>query len=87
MKSYNTIEKCMEERSLGDFIFRQTQLIKCYSYGGLQEMRKFQQKHKCNLYEYVDYDLPIRLFFYIYLNNTKSSFNDIFGHIIKVYLL
>jgi len=84
MKSYNTLEECITYKSLNDFIFRQNHLQKSYSYGSLEILKKFQKKHKCNLYEYVDYNLPIRLFFYIYLHNSKNSFDDIFSNIIKL---
>ena len=84
MKSYNTLEECILSKSSDDFIFKQNHLQKSYSYGSLEMMKKFQKKHKCNLYEYVDYALPIRLFFYIYLHNSKNNFEDIFSHIIKV---
>ena len=73
-KSYNTLEECIKSKSYDDFIFKQNHLQKSYSYGLLEIMKKFQKKHKCNLYEYVDYNLPIRLFFYIHLHNTKNSF-------------
>jgi len=78
MKSYNNLEDILKNKSKDDFIFKQNHLQKIYSYGSLIEIRKFQQKHKCNLYEYVDYSLPIRLFFYINLHNDKNSFNSIF---------
>jgi len=84
MKSYNTFSECVLFKSCNDFIFKQNHLQKSYSYGTLIEIRKFQQKHKCNLYEYVDYTSPIRLFFYINLHNNKNSFNNIFSHITKV---
>lgn len=84
MKSYNTLEECIHNKSSIDFIFKQNHLQKIYSYGSLEIMKKFQKKHKCNLYEYVDYTLPIRLFFYIQLHNSKNNFEDIFSHIIKV---
>ena len=71
MKSYNNIEDSLKNKSGDDFIFKQTQLNKMYSYGTLSEIRRFQQKHKCNLYEYVDYNAPIRLFFYIKIVLTK----------------
>ena len=83
MKSYNTLEECINNKSCNDFIFKQNHLQKSYSYGLLESIRKFQQKNKCNLYEYVDYTLPIRLFFYINLNNNKNNFDDIFCYIIK----
>ena len=84
MKSYNTFSECILSKSYNDFIFKQNHYKKSYSYGSLESIKKFQQKHKCNVYEYVDYTLPIRLFFYIYLHNNKNSFNDIFLHIVKV---
>ena len=84
MKSYNNIEDSLRNKTPNDFIFKQTQLNKMYSYGTLTEIRRFQQKHKCNLYEYVDYTLPVRLFFYINLHNDKNSFGNIFSHITKV---
>jgi len=84
MKSYSTLEECITSKSFDDFIFKQNHLQKSYSYGSLEIMKKFQKKHKCNLYEYVDYNLPIRLFFYINLHNDKNSFNSIFSNITKV---
>ena len=84
MKSYNNLEDVLKNKLDDTFIFRQTHLNKMYSYGTLIEIRKFQQKHKCNLYEYVNYSLPLRLFFYINLHNDKNSFNSIFSHITKI---
>ena len=84
MKSYNNLEDVLKNKLDETFIFRQTHLNKIYSYGTLVEIRKFQQKHKCNLYEYVDYSSQIRLFFYINLHNDKNSFNSIFSNITKV---
>jgi len=84
MKSYNTFSECVLSKSYNDFIFKQNHLQKSYSYGSLEMMEKFQKKHKCNLYEYVDYTSNIRLFFYIYLHNNKNNFEDIFSNIVKV---
>ena len=56
MKSYNTLEECIKSKSYDDFIFKQNHLQKTYSYGSLEILKKFQKKHKCNLYEYVDYN-------------------------------
>ena len=48
MKSYNNLEDVLKNKLDDTFIFRQTHLNKMYSYGTLIEIRKFQQKHKCN---------------------------------------
>ena len=54
MKSFNTLELCIENNKNNNFIFKQTALNKMYSYSDLDTIKKFQKKHKCNLYEYVN---------------------------------
>lgn len=83
MKSFNTLELCIENNKNNDFIFKQTALNKMYSYSDLDTIKKFQKKHKCNLYEYVNYNKPIRLFFYIKLTNNINIFLDILNTILK----
>ena len=84
MKSYDTLELCIENKTENDFIFKQTVRNKMFSIGTIENISKFQKKHKCNLYEYVDYSQCIRLFFYIELINNKSIFTDIFENVIHI---
>ena len=73
MKSYYTLEDCILNKKSDDFIFKQDKLkTREYSSGNLEEIKKFQQKHGCDLFEYIDYNKNIRLFFYIYLQNVKK---------------
>ena len=85
MKSYNTLEECtnkINESNKNNCIIYQTILNKNYSIGTIEEIRQFQQKKKCNIYEYVDFDSKIKLFFYIILNNNKENIDNILNNII-----
>ena len=82
MKSYNCLEDSLNNQKCNTFIFKQFVLNKQYSLSTLKDIKKFQSKHKCNIYEYVDYNKHIRLFFYIELNNTKQDFDSILNYII-----
>ena len=82
MKSYNCLQDSLNNQKSDTFIFKQSILNKSYSLSTLKDIKKFQSKHKCNLYEYVDYNKNIRLFFYIELNNTKQDFDAILTYII-----
>tara|TARA_B100001173_G_scaffold291463_1_gene282882 strand:- start:3090 stop:4874 length:1785 start_codon:yes stop_codon:yes gene_type:complete len=84
MKSYETLELCLENKLENDFIFKQNVRNKIFSLGKIENIIKFQKKHKCNLYEYVDYSQSVRLFFYVELINNKSVFTDIFNNIIDI---
>lgn len=84
MKSYDTLELCLKNRKIDDFIFKQTIRNKEFSIGTLESLSKFQKKHKCNLYEYVEYTKCVRLFFYIDLVNNKGMFTDIFSNVINI---
>ena len=84
MKSYDTLELCFENITENEFIFKQTVRNKMYSIGTLESINKFQKKHKCNLYEYVNYEEPVRLFFYIKLTNNKNIFTDILNNTTKI---
>lgn len=84
MKSYDTLELCIKNKSENDFIFKQTVRNKEFSIGTLESISKFQKKHKCNLYEYVDYSRCIRLFFYINLINNKGIFTDIYNTVLTI---
>lgn len=82
MKSYNTLEECLLHKSSKDFIFKQTIRNKQYSIGSLESILKFQKKLKSNLYEYVDFNKPLKLYFYIY--SETHHFEDIFVHTINI---
>ena len=84
MKSYHSLDECFTNIKKSQFIFKQNQLIKSYSIASLDEIKKFQSKHKCNIYEYVDYNKSIRVFFYIELNNNKEDFDFILNHTLKI---
>ena len=84
MKSYETLELCLKNKLDNDFIFKQNARNKIFSLGKIESIIKFQKKHKCNLYEYVDYSQSVRLFFYVELINNKSVFTDIFNNIINI---
>lgn len=84
MKSYDTLELCLKNKNNTDFIFKQNVRNKFFSLGTIESIIKFQKKHKCNLYEYVDYEKPLRLFFYIELINNKNIFTDIFSNIVNI---
>ena len=84
MKSYDTLELCLKNKKIDDFIFKQTIRNKEFSIGTLESLSKFQKKHKCNLYEYVEYTKCVRLFFYIDLVNNKGMFTDIFSNVINI---
>ena len=83
MKSYNYLKDALNNQKSDIFIFKQSVLNKQYSLSTLKDIKKFQSKHKCNIYEYVDYNKNIRLFFYIELNNTKQDFDSILNYIIN----
>lgn len=84
MKSYYTLEDCILNKKSNDFIFKQDKLKKReYSSGNLEEIKKFQQKHGCDLFEYIDYNKSIRLFFYIHLQNIKNNFDEILNNVIR----
>ena len=84
MKSYNYLDDCIKNKEINTFIFKQDVLNKSFSLGTLKDIKKFQSKHKCNLYEYVDYNENIRFFFNIELNNNKQDFDSILNYIIKI---
>lgn len=84
MKSYDTLDKCIEHKTNSNFILKQDVLNKPYSLFKLQDIRKFHSKHKCNLFEYVDYKQPLRIHFYIQLNNNEEDINIILEHNIKI---
>ena len=86
MKSYHSLDECFTNIKKSQFIFKQNQLIKSYSIASLDEIKKFQSKHKCNIYEYVDYNKSIRVF-YIELNNNKEDFDFILNHTLKILIL
>ena len=82
MKSYNYLQESINNQISNTFIFKQDVLNKPYSLATLKDIKKFQSKHKCNLYEHVNYNKSIRLFFYIELNNNKQDFDSILNFII-----
>lgn len=84
MKSYDTLDLCIKNKSQNEFIFKQTVRNKIFSIGTIDSINKFQKKHKCNLYEYVTYNESIRLFFYIELTNNKNIFTDIFDNVVNI---
>ena len=84
MKSYDTLDKCIEHKTNDDFILKQDVLNKQYSLFKLHDIQKFHSKHKCNLFEYVDYKQPLRIHFYIQLNNNEEDINIILEHNIKI---
>ena len=84
MKSYDTLELCIKNKIENEFIFKQNIRNKMYSIGTIESIFKFQKKHKCNLYEYVDFEESIRLFFYIELTNNKNIFTDILNNTVTL---
>ena len=85
MKSYNTLDECLLniKNKKDYYIFYQTCLNKNYSIGTLEEIKIFQKKKKCNIFEYVNYETKIKFFFYIYLTNNNECFDNILNNIIN----
>ena len=86
MKSFSSLEECIDYKennvTQNSFIFKNDGLKnKHYTLANCDEIKIFQAKHKCNIYEYVNYDKPIRLFFYII--NSKNNFDIILDNIIE----
>ena len=80
MKSYNTLEECLSNKK-NNYIFYQETLNKNYSIATIDEILIFQRKKKCNIYEYVNFDEKLKLFFYIKLINNKEDFYKILNNI------
>ena len=74
MKTYHSLDECFTNIKKSQFIFKQNQLIKSYSIASLDEIKNSCfRKNKCNIYEYVDYNKSIRVFFILSLIIIKKT--------------
>ena len=77
MKSYSSLDIIKYKDN--SYVFRSDYNDK-YLYGTSDEIKKWWSKmKKPNIYEYVDYSKPIRIFFNIRLCNNKSDFEYFFS--------
>ena len=81
MKSYSSLDIIKHKDN--SYVFRSDYNDK-YLYGTPDEIKKWWSKmKKPNIYEYVDYSKPIRIFFNIRLCNDKSDFEYILDTVLK----
>ena len=81
MKSYNTFEEAINKLDDNIFLFKQYKLKKNFSVSDIDSIKKFQSKHKTDIFQYVDYNKNIRIHFRIILNNSKENIEFILNNI------
>ena len=81
MKSYNTFEEAINKLDDNIFLFKQYKLKKNFSVSDIDSIKKFQSKHKTDIFQYVDYNKNIRVHFRIILNNSKENIEFILNNI------
>ena len=81
MKSYNTFEEAINKLDDNIFLFKKYKLKKNFSVSDIDSIKKFQSKHKTDIFQYVDYNKNIRVHFRIILNNSKENIEFILNNI------
>lgn len=84
MKSYKTLEDCLENIKNNEHIFKTENCNKCYIVSDIKNIKKYYTKHKNNIYQYIDNERTIRFFFNIILNHKEEKFEDILAYNIKI---
>lgn len=87
MKSYNLLEDCINNQKKNEYIFKNYVSVKDKKYilSDIKGIKKYYTTHKkCNIYEYVNYDKPIKFFFNIILNNNNNNFEEILNYNINI---
>ena len=84
MKSFNNFDDAIPNLNNDLFLFKQYKLNKNYTISTIDDIKKFQSKHKTNIFQYVDYTKSIRFFFNIKLNNTKDNIDNILNNILTI---
>ena len=62
MKSYKTLEDCLENLKNNEYIFKTENCNKCYIVSDIKNIKKYYTKHKNNIYQYIDNERTIRFF-------------------------
>ena len=84
MKSFNTFEDAINNVKTNTFLFKQNKLNKTFSISDIDTIKKFQSKHKTDIFQYVDYNKNIRFHFYINLNNSKENIDNIINNTLNI---
>jgi hypothetical protein len=84
MKSYDLLDDCIINQTNQDFIFKNEISNKPFILSNIKDIKKYYSKHKCNIYQYVNYNKKLRVFFNIILNNNKDDFEEILNYNIKL---
>lgn len=84
MKSYNLLDECIINQANEEFIFKNEISNKPFILSNIKDIKKYYSKHKCNIYQYINYNKEIRVFFNIILNNNKDDFDEIINYNIKL---
>ena len=84
MKSYNTLEDCKENIKNDDYIFKTENCNKCYIISDIKSIKKYYTKYKNNIYQYINNEQTIRVFFNIILTNKDENFDNILEYNIKI---
>ena len=84
MKSYKVLEDCLENVKNNEYIFKTENSNKCYIVSDIKNIKKYYTKHKNNIYQYIDNEVTIRVFFNIILNHKEEKFEDILAYNIKI---
>ena len=84
MKSYKTFEECLINIKINEYIFKTYNSNKCYSISDVKNIKKYYNKHKNNIYQYIDKEQTIRFFFNITLTNKDEKFEEILEYNIKI---
>ena len=84
MKSYKTFEECLINIKINEYIFKTDNSNKCYIISDVKNIKKYYNKHKNNIYQYIDKEQTIRFFFNITLTNKDEKFEEILEYNIKI---
>lgn len=81
MKSYKLIEEALNiNLKSEEYIFKCEDKKNEYIISNIKDLRKFICKNKCNVYQYIDIDKEIKIYFKIVLSDINENFEEILNY-------